>query len=310
MANINLLNATRTVEAAMPFVLYRLAVCLGTALACLFAALFGAGTFIAFASFSAKPGGAAGFGALLGLAGIAYLLWRFRAGLFFNIQAGHLALLAELSKGVKLPQGKAQVELAKDLAAQTFPSPAGFQDIKLTVQAVLQELPARRCPWLGRLANRELAALLGRLAGWLAASASLAIVGLGFTDMNSKPWARVRAGLILHVRHFDALSRSHYYLLAFEYAGLALAYVAMLYPVDSAVSLLPVDIGIWRHVFALLFAFSLKAAFLEPIATAALAEAYFKLAEEDTGAGEDEAKVLEEYSEAFRKISEKAANQA
>ena len=68
MWNFNLLSATRTVEATMPFMLYRLAVCLGVA----FAALIGAGTFIAFAAFSAKPGGAANVGALMGLGGLAF----------------------------------------------------------------------------------------------------------------------------------------------------------------------------------------------------------------------------------------------
>ena len=306
MANINLLAATRTVEAAMPFMLYRLAVCLGTALACLFAALFGAGSFIAFASFSAKPGSAGGVGALLGLLGFIYLLWRFRASLFFNIQVGHLALLAELSKGLKLPEGTAQIDLAKAKAAQLFPAASGFHEISSDVKAVLQALPARRCPWLNGLANQELAKWLGRLAGWLAQTGSPALLSLGFIDGQRNPWASARLGLILHARHFDELSKSRHYLLAFEYAGLAAAYAAMLYPVDSALSLLPVDVGVWRHVFALIFAWSLKAAFLEPIATAALAETYFKLASQESGAGETEAKELEEGSEAFRKIAQKA----
>ena len=309
MANINLLTATRSVEATMPFMLYRLAVCLGTALAALFAALFGAGTFIAFASFSAKPGSVGNVGAVLGLAAFAYLIWRFRAYLFFNIQAGHLALLAELSKGTKLPQGKAQVDLAKAKAAQLFPSASGFHEISEAAKSVLQALPARRCPWVARLANRELAGHLGRAEGWVARSGGQALLSLIFLNLDKNPWASVRLGLILQAKHFDTLSKSLLAVLAFQGLGLIAAYFAMLYPVDSAVSLLPasVNVGWWRYAFALIFAWGLKAAFLEPIATAALADVYAKLASQDDGAGDAEAKELEECSEAFRKITQNAA---
>jgi len=304
MWNFNLLAATRTVEAAMPFMLYRLAVCLGVAAGCLFAALAGAGTFIAFASFSAKPGGVAGFGAALGLAAFGFLLYRFRAGLFFNIKAGHLALLAKLAAGEKLPQGKAQIELAKQEAARIFPSASGFLELNEAVRQVLRSLPAKHCPVLGGLANQELAAVLGRLGGWLAGTADQAVLALCFDEGQANPWQSARAGLLAQVRHFDSLSKSRWYLLGFEYLGLLAAYAAMLYPADSAAAMLPVDVGAWRYVFALIFAWSLKAAFLEPIATTALAGLYFDLVKQEIGAGEAEA--LEAECEAFRKISERA----
>jgi hypothetical protein len=307
MWDFNLLAATRAVEAAMPFMLYRLAVCLGVAFACLFAALAGAGTLIAFASFSAKPASVASLGAALGLGAFGYLLHRFRAGLFFNIKAGHLALLARLAQGEKLPQGKAQIELAKQDAERIFPSAAGFLEISEAARQVLQALPARHCPFLGGLANKTLAALLGRLAGWLAGTADQALLSLCFAAGQNNPWRAVRAGLVLHVRHFDSLSKNRGYLLAFEYLGLLAAYAAMLYPADSAAAMLPVDVGAWRYVFALIFAWSLKAAFLEPIATTALAGLYFDLAKRGNGASGAEAQELAAWNEAFRKIGEKAA---
>ena len=103
------------------------------------------------------------------------------------------------------------------------------------------------------------------------------------------------------------LSKNRMFLLGFEYLGLLLAFFAMLYPVGSAVSILPVDVGVWRYVFAFIFAWSLKAAFLEPIATTALAELYFDLAKQEGGPTGTELKELESGSEAFRTIVNKAA---
>ncbi len=304
MWNFNLLAATRTVEATMPFMLYRLAVCLGVAFAALFAALAGAGTFIAFASFSARPGGMANFGALAGLCALAFFLYRYRAGLFFNIKAGHLALLAELAWGEKLPQGKQLIELAKQKASQRFPKEVDFLEINESVKQVLHALPAKHCPYLNQVANKNLANILGELAGRIAQTGDQALLCLSFVAKEANPWESVRTGLVLHLRHFDMLSKNRMYLLAFEYLGLLVAYVAMLYPVDSAVSMLPVDVGVWRYVFALIFAWSLKAAFLEPIATTALAELYFDLAKQEGGVSDAEVSELESCSEAFRKIVE------
>ncbi len=172
---------------------------------------------------------------------------------------------------------------------------------------MLQALPARHCPFLGSLANKRLAAFLGRLAGWQAQTGDQALLSLCFADGQANPWRAVRIGLIAHVSHFDTLWKNRLLLLAFEYLGLLAAYAAMLYPADSVAVMLPVDVGVWRYVFALIFAWSLKAAFLEPIATTALAGLYFDLAKQESGAGEAEAQELEAWSEAFRKIGEKAA---
>jgi hypothetical protein len=307
MWNFNLLAATRTVEATMPFMLYRLAICLGVAFACLFAALIGAGTFIAFASFSAKQGGIANFGASMGLGALAFFLYRYRVGLFFNMKAGHLALLAELARGEKLPQGKPLLDQAIQKASQRFPQASDFHAISQSVRQVLQALPAKKCPYLGQIANKNVAFVLEELAGRLAQTADQALISLCFAAKDTNPWESVRAGLVLQLRHFDWLMKNRMYLLAFEYLGLLVAYAAMLYPVDSVVSMLPVDVGVWRYVFALIFAWSLKSAFLEPIATTALAELYFKLAKQEGGVSEAEVTELESCSEAFRNIVEKAA---
>lgn len=303
--NLNLLSATRTVEATMPFILYRLAVCLGVALASLFAALAGAGTFIAFASFSAKRGAVGDLGAALSLGALAFLLYRFRAGLFFNIQAGHLALLSELASGARLPAGKAQIDLAKQKASQHFPSPSGFQEIRLAVRQVLGQLPKTHCPLLDRLQNRPLSEALAKAAGWMAQTADLALLSNAFLQQGN-PWQSARSGLLKHVRHFDLLSKSRMALLGFEYAGLFFAYLAVLYPIDSAASSLPVDVGLWRYLFAFIFAWSLKAAFFEPIATTALASLYFDLEKDGGAAVETDEEPLLASSDAFRAIVAKA----
>lgn len=305
MWDFNLLAATRTFESITPFLLYRLTICLGVGLGCFLATLAGAGTLVAFASFSANPGGMAGFGAALGLGGFLFIVHKFRAGLFFYAAAGHLALLAELAKGEKLPQGKAQVELAKTLAKSRYPDPAAYIEVEAAVETVLRTLPVGHCPQLAKVADRELADLLGKAGGRLLQTGAPALLALSFMDAGT-PWQAARRGLLLHFRRYAALSKNRLYLLGFEFLGLIAAFVVLTYPMDSMASALPVDIGFWRYVFALIFAWTLKAAFLDPIATTALAGVYFDLAKREGEGTAAEAQALRAASPAYAAIEERA----
>lgn len=306
MWDYSLLTATRSIETSMPFVLYRLLVYLGVSLAYLFGALAGAGTLIAFASFVAKPSSVASFGAALGFCGCGYLMYKLRGGLLFNVKAGHLALLAEQSRNAKLPEGKAQIDFAKHAAAARF-SPAVFTEAGVLVGQVAAELAASRWPFVRNLQNQALARVLAGLAAHVARAGNQAILALQFLSADDNPWKSARTGLVLLYRHFPELLKYQSISVLFEYLGLLAAFFVMLYPVDAVASSLPVNPGIWRYVFALVFAWSLKSAFFTPIATAAMAKLYFGLAQRDAAVTEAEIQALAQQSEVFRRIVSHAA---
>lgn len=57
MFRLDILAATRTLEKTMPFILYRLLLCLGVGLTFLLATLIGAGTIIAFSALAKNSSG-------------------------------------------------------------------------------------------------------------------------------------------------------------------------------------------------------------------------------------------------------------
>jgi len=307
MWDFNLLAATRSIEASKPFLLYRLMVYLGVGLAFLLSALAGAGTAIAFASFSTNPSALASLGAILGFAGCGFFLYKQRAGLFFNVKAGHLALLAEQSRGGKIPESKAQVDYAKQAAAQRFASPSDFLEVSQSIVQAMKALPQKYWRALHGVKNETIAKILDLIAGRIAASCDQAILALHFLRDGDNPWKSAQTGLILQARHFSWLLKNRLYSLLFEYIGLLAAFALILVPVSRAAALLPIGMGVWRFVIAFILAWSLKAAFFQPIATAAMASLYFKLAEKEASESEGEIEELSRYSDAFRKIREKAA---
>jgi hypothetical protein len=302
MPKFSLLSATRSIEATMSFVLYRLLVYLGLAAVFLVAALAGAGTLIAFASFSSKPGTVAGFGAWLGLAGCIYLVYKFRAGLFFNVQAGHLALLAQQALGHKLPEGKAQVEAAKQAAAQAL-TPELFHRLNAALDGAAADLTGSAMGLLPAPSQPALAGLQQAASRYLARGAARASLALHFRNPTGDPWHTAESGLLALGLNFRPLLIYQLQALALEYAGLAVAFAAMLYPVDSAASLLPVDVGYWRYLFALMFAWSLKSAFFTPIATTAMAQMFFELETPAGVAAQELRDKLLEQSEGFRTLA-------
>ncbi len=306
MWNFSLLAATRSIETSMPFVLYRFMVYLGISLALLFGTLAGAGTLIAFSSFSAKPTALASVGAVLGFAGLAYLLYRFRGSALFNAQAGTLALLVEQTRVAKLPEGKAQIEFAKKAAAERF-TPSSFVQMGSALGQALQALPTPPCPMLERAGNPTLTQAGKWLSGLLSRLCGPAIMALNFADAAAaNPWKSAERGLVIHAAHSEALLKFRLYGLLFELASLAAAFALMLYPVNYFISLLPVDVGFWRYVFALAFASSLEGAFFNPIVTAAMAQLYLA---QDKALGQDvgsQAAALAEQNEAIRLIHDKA----
>jgi len=307
MASLNLLETTRKVEITLPFVLYRLMICLTAAFAGLFFVLFGIGVTTPLNSLLAKSGGSANLGAFLGLFVFIYLIRKFKGLLFFNLQAGQLALLAQIANRSKPPEGKAQIDTAKSQAAQTFPSITEFVQAQDAAKKVLTALPARHCPWLGKLPNPQFAEHLGFLAGWLTGFAALPMLSLAFKAEHGNPWQAVKVGLLAHLSHFESQSKNLFILLAFQAIGLALLFIAALYPVDSVLGLLPVKVGIWRELFALILAWAVKAAVLDPIVIGALVEVNHQLITEPLTDTEEWLKKLEAASPAFQEINQKAS---
>ncbi|QSA95759.1 hypothetical protein [Methylococcus sp. EFPC2] len=303
MPEFSLLAATRAIESAMPFVLYRLITLLGGALALLFGALGGAGTFIAFASFSKNPAAFANVGAVLGFAGAALLLHKLRAELLFKVEAGHLTLMAEQLRGANLPAGWAQVDQAKRAAADRFEKGAVFYPLKDTLATALSALPAHYSGFVYRLQANPAGKPLAWITGRIVLADALAILAAHCADnASNNPWISARGGVLRLARQFDRLLRQRLQCLVFELLGFISLYALLLYPIDWAVSDLPVQIGYWRHVFALVFAYSLTATFFQPIATMAMAPAYAQGKEAEPVPTSAERAALAEQSDAIRRI--------
>ena len=302
MSNFQLLAAMRTIEKNMAFVLYRLLFCAGAALGYALATLAGAGTLIGVASLTKNPGLLGPIGALSGFAAFAYLMFRVRAYWLYAVDARQLALLAEQARGGAVPEGRAQVDYSRQRVARSFPGVSELAELDRLLRASLADIP-RLLPVAPSAPQPP---LLAKARAWiierLSALNHQTFIGLHFYRDADNAWATAAAGVALQATHFPILLRHRLYASLFEWAGFIAGFAVLSIPFANIGASLPLNVWIWPSVFALVFAWALKAAFFEPIAQAAMMQSVFALAGGETA----QIPALEQGSEAYREILRRA----
>lgn len=270
MFTLNVLAATRTIEKTMPFMLYRLLLCLGLGLTLLLATLVGAGTVMAFGSFAKNPAALAGLGGVLGFMACAYGFHRLRAVWLKTLTVSHLALLAGLIRRGEIPEGKAQMDYAAQQVSARFASGAELYRLDQAIKTRLRE-EAGRHP-LPVSSNPLLQEAMNKLVGWLFTRHHQTVLAWHFYAGNADAWHDTDVAIACLTGHFRAALKNRLIMTLFEWLGWGGFYALMLYPTGLVADALPVAIGIWQYIFALVFAGCLKMAFLEPISEVTLME--------------------------------------
>ncbi|MDD2770056.1 MAG: hypothetical protein PHT19_15110 [Methylococcus sp.] len=273
MWDFNLLAATRTLEKSMAFVLHRWLIYLGAGLAYIAGALAGAGTAIGVGSLSSKPTAFAAAGAWLGMAIVGWVLYKLRNGFLTGVQARNAALLGAEALQQPIPRGRGQIDFARGRVAERFPGSAERSQILENMRGVLLGLPGWREAPPQTLPQRVLKQALGLLA----TTETLTLLGYHFAHPANTLRQSARDGLLILAAHFPRILRNRLYLFAFGWIGCLATFPVLLVPIQGILAELPIDPGIWPYIFAFLLAWTIKAAFLDAIALAAMVDYFLKL---------------------------------
>lgn len=296
----------------LPFLLLRLAVYFGITLGYILVTGTGAGIGwgvgalgdSAFQASAALWGGVIGFGAF----GVfAYLM---REYILYIVKAGHIAVLVELVHDRPIPEGRSQLGHARVQVQQRFGQASVLFGLDQLIKGVVRAISG--------LVRGMLMILpipgLQRLAGLLQAFLKVAV---GFVDelilahalhtRSANPWESAKNALVLYGQNHRVMLKNAAWLAAIIYGLSLLVFLVMLAPAALVVYLMP---GAWSAgglVFALLFAWSVKAAVLEPLAITCMMQVYFKTIEGQQPDPEWDAR-LSQLSAKFRQLKDQAAS--
>jgi len=294
----------------LSFVLFRCMVYFGIALAYVLATGLGAGVGwgvggLGNANFQA---GATVIGGLAGLGIVGGLMIFLREYLLYVVKAGHIAVLVQLLDNHRMPDGQSQVRYAGGLVKDRF----GQTSILFALDQLIKGVVRAMTRLLMRITRLLPIPGLDRIEGLLRAFLRLSVglvdeVILAYiirTDSDN-PWKSAQSALVLYGQNAKGLLKNAAWLLVFTYGLTFLVFLLLLAPAGAIVYFMPGGWASAGFVFALIFAWAIKASLVEPFAIACLLQAYFKLTEGQTPDPEWEER-LAQASDKFRELSKKA----
>ncbi|SDL99858.1 hypothetical protein SAMN05192555_108151 [Franzmannia pantelleriensis] len=298
----------------LPFILFRLAVYFGVALAYVLMTGVGAGVGWGIGGFGDEGfraastfwGGVAGFG-IVGV--VMYVL---REYLLYMVKAGHIAVLVELLDGQSLPQGRSQIQHATASVKERFGQASALFAVDQLIKGVLRVLTGLVRGIFGLLpipGARQFLRLLQMFLRIAVGFIDEVILAYSFRTRADNPWGASRDGLVLYGQNLKPMFKNAAWLALIVYGLSFVIFLIMLAPAALVAYLIPGGWSATGVVVALLFAWSVKVAVLEPFAITCMMQAYFKTIEGQTPDPEWEAK-LDGLSAKFRKLKGKAGEAA
>lgn len=306
MWDFNMAQAIGLLLRTMPFVLLRAGVYFGITLAYVLATGTGVGIGWGVGAFgddefraqSMAWGGMIGFG----ITG-AVMYW-LREYILYIVKAGHVAVMVELIDGRALPEGRGQISHATAVVKERFGQASMLFALDQLVKGVIRAVTGLVRGILGLLPIPYVKQLMGLVQAFLR-------VAVGFVDEiilahairsgSSDAWGSAREALVLYGQNWKVMLKNAAWLTVFTYGLAGLVFLVMLAPAAALVYAMP---GAWSaggFVFALLFAWSVKAAFLEPFAVACLLQVWVKTTDGQPLDPEWDGR-LEQMSSHFRKL--------
>lgn len=298
----------------MPFILLRLAVYFGITLAYILVTGAGAGIGFGVGAFgdagfqatSAFWGGAVGFGV------VAAVMYWAREYILYIVKAGHIAVLVELIDGRPMPDGRSQIDHGSAVVKQRFAQASVLFAMDQLIKGVIAAITGLVRGVLTILPIPGVQQLTGILLAFLRVAVGFideVILAHAIRTRSTNAWASAQEALVLYGQNYKIMLKNAAWLALIVYLLSFVVFLVMLAPAAMVVYLMP---GAWAaggFVFALLFAWSVKAAVLEPFAMTCLMQVYFKTIENQRPDPEWEAR-LEQLSGKFRALKERALGAA
>ena len=294
-----------------PFIVFRMVVYFGITMAYIVAASTGAGVGYGVGHVSSDPEGPFAFamwGGILGFGVASFIVYWIREYILYILKAGHIAVMVHLLDGREVPGGRTQIDYATAVVKQRF--------AEANVLFVLDQLI--------KGAIGAITGLIGGIAAFIPIPGldglvkfintvirmSLTyvdeiILGYNIRLGSDRPFETARQGVVLYAQNGKTMVKNAIWLSVIIWGVSFVIFLLMLAPAGALVYMMPGQLGGWAFVFAIVFAWAFKAAFIEPFAIASLMQVYFKVIE---GQVPDPAwdQRLAEASNKFRELKDKA----
>ncbi len=291
-----------------PFLLFRFLIYFGITLAYVIATGAAAGTGYLIGHIGKNPESYSFFGGLIGFGLISAGVYVIREYLLYMVKAGHIAVLVEIMDGKALPGGRGQIDYAQKMVRERFTESSVLFGLDQLIKGILKAfnsvfftianlLPIPGLDGLVKFINTVINLSLTYL--------DEVILAYNFRTRADNPWKSSQTALVLYAQNYKAFLKNAFFMALFIWGLSFLVFLIILLPIAGLVHLFPGFGGSLTVIFALVFAWGVKQAIIEPIGMTALMQVFFKVTEGQEPNPEWDAK-LDAASAKFSEIKAKA----
>ena len=248
------------------------------------------------------------YGGLLGFGVTAGIIFFLRDYILYIVKAGHIAVMVELMQGGTIPGGRGQIEYAREIVTARFGQASALFALDRLIKGVIAAVTGLVQGLLTILPIPGVEQAMWALRAYLRLAVGLVdevILAHAIKTKSDNPWASAREALVLYAQNAKPMLMNAAWLTLIVWGLSFVVFLVMLAPAAAVVYLIPGSWSAGGFVFAIIFAWAVKAALIEPFAIACLLQVYFKVTEGQVANPEWEAK-LTSASDKFKALGEKA----
>jgi len=294
-----------------PFIVLRLVVYFVITAAYVLATGAGAGVGYGVGHVSSDPDGPATFAVWGGIGGIvlvsAVVYW-LREYILYMVKAGHIAAMVQLIDGRDMPGGQGQIAYAHQVVADRFAE----ANVLFVLDQLVKGAIAAITGLIGGIAAfipipglEQLVRFINTVIRLSLTYVDEIILGYNIRIDSRNPWETARQGVVLYAQNAKTMGKNAIWLSVIMWLVSIVVFIVMIAPAGALLYFMPGQMGGWAFVLAIVFAWALKAALLEPFAIAALMQVYFRTIEGQVP-NPDWDRRLADASAKFRKLKERA----
>ena len=265
----------------LPFIVLRIIVYAGIATAYVLVTGVGAGVGWGIGAFGDEGfrAGTIVWGGVIGFVLTAGVLYFLREYILYIVKAGHIAVLVKLMDGEEVPQGQNQITYATEVVKQRFAEANVLFAIDQLVKGVLGAILGLIQGIASFLPIPGLQNVVGLVKAFLRIAVGLVdevILAHAIRTNATNPWASAQTALVLYAQNYPTMLKNAAWLTVFTYGLAFVVFLIMLAPAAAVVWLIPGGWAAGGFVFALIFAWAVKSALIEPFAIACMMQVYFR----------------------------------
>ena len=293
-----------------PFIALRLVVYFAITLGYVIATGTGAGVGYGLGHLSDDPGAFAIGGGIVGFGLVSLVLYWAREYILYIVKAGHIAVIVHLIEGREVPDGKGQIDYATGIVRARFKEASLLFVVDQLIKGVLRIVTGL----IGGIANVLPIPGIQAAAGFANSVIRISltyvdeiILGYNIREGADDPFDSARRGLVLYAQNGGRMVKNAVWLALFMWLVALVIFLLMLAPAAAVLYLMPGALAGWSFALAIVFAWAIKAALLEPFAIAALMQVYFRTIEGQSPDPDWDRK-LSDASRHFRELKDRAAS--